>query len=426
MIKVIKNSKYLILFCLLVSSSLILSQNQGSSYNGPYKKSGPIEYTRKSNIIIEGLEFENSKERSIVLWNCSNVIIRNCKFKNKLKDPSIYAYMGTNIQIINCTFENVHQAFVAGECLDNIKFEYNDVKNLVGDLYGGSKFSNAVSVIKSSGKGYSISYNAIENIPGESSTEDIINIYQSSGTAASPIMIKSNWIRGGGPSQSGGGIMMGDNGGNYQVCEDNILVNPGMYGIGIVGGSHHRVRNNKIYSAKTPYSGLAVQAANYTNQPMTNIIWENNQVNYTNKLGKIELAWFDTYIRGVITNWKTDAITYNPNLNEDILPEVIINRERKTEIDDPELKEPTSTEDSPITLVYSDRFDRIAIKYLVPSNYTPKAYAEGYSDKGQLLISMTLPRYNQSFPISVPKGDYFIKITYPELGKTETTMITIK
>lgn len=74
MIKVIKNSKYLILFCLLMMSSL--SYSQGSRYTGTYTKSAPIEYSNKNNIVIEGLEFSDANNRTLTLWSCDNIIIR--------------------------------------------------------------------------------------------------------------------------------------------------------------------------------------------------------------------------------------------------------------------------------------------------------------------------------------------------------------
>jgi hypothetical protein len=41
---------------------------------------------------------------------------------------------------------------------------------------------------------------------------------------------------------------LGDQNGSYQVAEDNILVNPGQYGLQIGGGHHNVLRNNKVYS----------------------------------------------------------------------------------------------------------------------------------------------------------------------------------
>jgi hypothetical protein len=108
------------------------------------------------------------------------------------------------------------------------------------------------------GAGNAVNYNKIENVLGKSYPEDVINFYHSSGTAASPIQCNGNWIRGGGPSANGGGINLGDNGGSYQSASNNILVNPGQYGMAISGGDHMSLTNNLIFSAQLPFSNVGI------------------------------------------------------------------------------------------------------------------------------------------------------------------------
>lgn len=427
MIKLIKNSQYLILLCLLMVSSITFGQTPGSRYTGTYKKSAPLEYNRKNNIVIEGLEFSSANQRTITLWNCENVIIKNCKFKDVDMKVAIYAENGTNILVTDCTFENVLGAFIADGSKDNIRFEHNDIKNVLGTLRGGPAQSQAIQFRRTSGAGNNISYNVIENIEGESSPDDNINAFSAHGTPNSPMRITNNWIRGGGPSLSGGGIMLADHGGSYIIAEDNIVVNPGQYGMAIAGGQNITIRNNKIFSKKRPVANIGLYANNWTESisgKSHNIKVENNNVNWTNRDGRQNTFWFNDNmkpIQGIETN------KYNASLNESILPEVIINRAKNPGDDTPPITEPEiDNPESLITEVYIDSFKRIAIKYLVSSIPIPIAHAEGYTSTGKLLIAMTLPRYNQAFPISVPKGDYYVKITYPELGKTETTKVTIK
>lgn len=405
---------------LMVSS---LSYGQGSRYTGTYKKSNPITHSNKSDIIIEGIEISGIEGRAISLFNSQNIIIRNCKFKDIATSAAIYAENSANILITDCTFENVHRGFIAGNGKGNIKFEHNDVKNILGTLQGGVAFSQAVQFQYCNGPGNSISFNSIENISGQSSPEDIINIYMSNGTAASPIMVNNNWLRGGGPSPSGGGILLGDWGGSYQKAENNILVNPGQYGMGIGGGTHMTLKNNKIYAKRQSFTNVGLSICNWTESntgKSHSITIENNDINWTNKEGNLNLWWIYQNmepVKGKETN------KYNEDLNESILPENILNRAKSSD-DNPTVTPPDNNNpDSPITQVYIDSYKRIAIKYLVPS--IPVAHAEGFTSNGQLLIAMTLPRYNQAFPISVPKGDYYVKITYPELEKTEITKVTI-
>lgn len=407
MIKVIKNSKYLILLCLLMGSSL--SYGQGARYTGTYKKSAPIVYVNKSNIVIEGLELPN-----IDLRSCHNITIKNCKIGPTPK-KAIYLYNCSNITVIDCSFDKVQTGLLASTCTGNIKFEHNDVKNIQGEK--GNLSTCMVQFAYLSGPGNSISYNACENIRGESSVEDVISTFSTSGTAASPLMIVGNWIRGGGPSLTGGGINLGDSGGSYITAENNILVNPGNYGIGMSGGHNLILRNNKVYSKQLPYSNVGMVIWNWWDAkgtgdfPMYNIKAENNEINWTHKDGFLNNFYIHENA-GTVQGLNTSK--HNPRLDESILPEVIINRARNTNADKPE---------SPITQVYLDSFKRIAIKY--STSPIPYAYAELFTSKGQLNTSMTLPRFNTAFPQFLSPGDYYVRVTYRDLGKTEITKITI-
>lgn len=426
MINVIKNSKYQVILCLLMISSIAYGQTPGSRYTGTYKKSAPIQYKNKNNIIIEGVEISDINGIGISLYNCKNVIIRNCKIKNISTSVGIYVENGSNITIEDCYFENLHRGVLVRFGEENIKIEHNDFKNILGNIRGGSVVSNGFQLYQCNGDGNSISYNVFENIWGESSPADVINLFASNGTSRSPITVKGNWIRGGGPLGSGGGIDLGDNGGSYQIAEENILVNPGQVGMGMAGGTNLTIRNNKIFAKQQSFTNVGLAIANWTYDrtgPSHSIVVENNEVNWTNRDGKYNTAWFSDGMKALVPDWRNQGIR-NPRINESILPKNILGGARESGDVTPPVVPPVVEEPSVITEVYIDSFKRIAIKYLVSS--IPVAHAEGYSSTGKLLIAMTLPRYNQAFPISVPKGDYYIKITYPESGKTETTKVTLK
>ncbi len=423
MIKVIKKSKHFILFCLLMTSSLAFSQ--GSRYTGAYKKSEPIEYTGKKTVVIEGLEFSSTNSRAaITLWRCDNVIIRNCKFKDLKTKVAIYAENSTNINVIDCSFENVYGAFLAAACGENIKFDHNDVKNVIGFLYGGTAKSAAVQFNGVNGPNSSVSYNCIENIPGESSPEDNINMYKTNGTSDSPILIKSNWIRGGGPNLTSGGITLGDFGGSYVIAEDNILVNPGQGGMGTAGGHDIIFRNNKVYSKQQSFTNVGLVIANFTPEVSGrsyNITSQNNEVNWTHRDGFINNFWTDNKVenvKGIETN------IYNPDLNESILPDQIINRARTNKEDKPEDKPEIVNPEDQITEVYADKYNRISIKcFACP---IPSAFADVYTSAGVRIASTNITRFRTLIDRELSAGDYLVKVTYGNPIKTETKEITIK
>jgi hypothetical protein len=214
--------------------------------------------------------------------------------------------------------DSIDSGVVADGCT-GVKVINNDVKNVMGPMPRGQmvQFGNVT------GGGNSISYNVVENIQGQSFPEDAISLYMSNGTPTDPIQVVGNWIRGGGPSTSGGGIMTGDMGGSNILVKDNILVNPGQYGITISSGQNITIENNMIFSEKKPYSNIGLSAyKQYDIETCANTIM-NNQVNFTNKDGVLNCLW-DAGNCGVITGWETNK--HNTNLTAAILPAKIIGR----------------------------------------------------------------------------------------------------
>ena len=208
---------------------------------------------------------------------------------------------------------------VLAEYSSVISFEYNEVKNVTGPMPHGQMIQLAYC----SGGGHSIRYNVSENILGESYPEDIINIYMSSGTVDSPIVISNNWIRGGGPSKSGGGIMIGDNGGSYSFVENNILVDPGQYGIAIVGGHHNTIKNNKVYGKQQSFTNVGIYAWEQYGLPCHDLTISNNEVNFKHRDGFLNNLWFSDNV-GTVAGKATNM--YIPNLTQYVLPTQIIGR----------------------------------------------------------------------------------------------------
>jgi hypothetical protein len=172
------------------------------------------------------------------------------------------------------------------------------------------------------GAGNSVTNNKGEDILGQSQSEDAISMYQSNGTAASPIMISGNWIRGGGPSSSSGGIMLGDEGGSYLTAENNILVNPGEYGMAIAGGDHNSILNNTIYGASQSFTNVGLYVNSINGHTVTNSTVTGNKVLFYNSSNYVNSCWLAP---GTTTpsGWSTTNI-WSTILTPAILPSVII------------------------------------------------------------------------------------------------------
>lgn len=280
-----------------------------------YTASPPISLNGAHDIIISGLAIQNAQGICIHLQNCYNIIIRNCKL-GPAKQTGIEAYQCKNITVDSCYIFSVSTGLYA-EQSSSVQFKFNSVKNVQGPYPKGAmvQYNNV------SGIGNRVMFNRCENISGASNPEDAISMYKSKGTADDPILIAGNWIRGGGPSKNGGGILLGDNGGAYIIAKNNILVNPGNYGMAIAGGTNMQIINNKIYSSQTEISNVGIYIWNQSNSGCSLNTISGNQVTWTRFTGEANNNW-DNGNCGTVAGWDTNI--WDAVLNADILPLKII------------------------------------------------------------------------------------------------------
>lgn len=172
------------------------------------------------------------------------------------------------------------------------QIRYNEAKNIDGRISDGNggwqpgqrQFVQFVQFDKGNELvNTEVAWNQIINEPYESRPEDVINLYKTSGASAQdPVAIHNNYIQGAYPADfggseagefSGGGIMLGDAGGDYLYAFDNQVVSTANYGIAIAGGQHNRIYNNRVIStgrlADGTYTAASYAAgfymANYSN-----------------------------------------------------------------------------------------------------------------------------------------------------------------
>ena len=175
---------------------------------------------------------------------------------------------------------------------------------------------NLVQFNRVSGAGNQINDNVGEAVLGRSIAIDFISLFQTSGTATSPVEVRRNRLRNGGPSNSGSGIMSGDGNGSYQLIEGNVLVDPGQVGIGIAGGDHITVTNNRVYSSSHAWSNVGIYQAQYEatspNGACHDNVVSDNFVNWTNAAGQPNGFYQDTSrctpVAGLATNNFSAAI----------------------------------------------------------------------------------------------------------------------
>jgi len=275
-----------------------------------FTTSAPITYNNKSNITISGIS-----TTSIALQNCTNVIITNCKVANS-SGIGINIYQCTNVKVTGTYLNNLATGVYALDS-QGINISGNYGLNMKGPYPRGQfvQFDNVT------GTGNRINSNKFQNILGQSDPEDAISIYESSGTSADPIQVNQNQIRGGGPSNSGGGIMLGDGGGAYVTAEWNTLVDPGQYGMAVSGGTHMTIYENHVYSKLQSFSNVGVYYWNQSGKPSSTVTIGSNNVNYTMYDGEIN----NTYLpsgSAVPAGWRTNY--YDKSLSESTLPTTLV------------------------------------------------------------------------------------------------------
>ncbi|MEO0514900.1 MAG: right-handed parallel beta-helix repeat-containing protein [Planctomycetota bacterium] len=261
----------------------------------------------RTGITIRQLQIDD--DVSVLLENCTDITIISCDLR------SIQASGVTNLRIYNSrihnspnnavTLDDCHDVVVQGNLIENVatgvyahkSTAVQVVGNLGYDVQGPMPRGQLVQFDKVTGPGNLIMGNVGLNRHGRSTPEDMINLYQSVGTADSPIRIEHNHLSGDPDrgsqdlSASGSGIMLGDGGGQHQLCINNTLINPGQVGIGVAGGGDIQVIANTIVGTKSNVANVGLYTWNQYDAPAGDITVANNRVRWTNARGASNPFW---------------------------------------------------------------------------------------------------------------------------------------
>ena len=260
-------------------------------------KSEPLVIEGKADLTISGLRIANPQGNGITIRNSKRIRIEDCKI-GPCKGEAVNIYECEGITVAGNRFEEVSTGVYA---LDSRRIEVT--RNRCLNVHGPFPRGQLAQFDKVTGGGNRINHNLALNILGRSHPEDVINIYKSGGTPDDPIQVIGNQIRGGGPSDSGGGIMTGDGGGADIVVRDNILVDPGQYGIAIAGGHHIQVLDNKVFGKRQPFTNVGIYVWNQSKAPSGGHTVKGNQVRWFNKAG-IENPCWDAGNCGTVAGWE--------------------------------------------------------------------------------------------------------------------------
>ena len=151
---------------------------------------------------------------------------------------------------------------------ETIKIDYNDITDSDGRFSNGDGGYEDAGIMTHSIQianvnnvaGMDIGWNYIINDPGQSYVNDVVNLFDTGGTAASPVNVHDNYIQGiyaldpATVWDSGSGITTdGDDNPSdepaYINIHNNTLVSTGSAGIGVPAGHNIMVYDNKLVSS---------------------------------------------------------------------------------------------------------------------------------------------------------------------------------
>ncbi len=310
------------------------------------KTSGPIVFDGDQGKVIQDLRIVNAPGNAITLKNCNDIVIQNVEISgagdNGIRVENCDKVTIRNSYIHNTnTKQQLHSGYavylynagdgnrIAGnwfeDCAGGLRVESssdatgltlrNNFHRNPHRAKGGSQGQLAIFATTERLVSALVTENVSLSAVGKAYNEDHINFYRSGGTAASPVKVTQNRIRGNGGSRTSCGIILGDTGKSpaaagsaYVTADSNVLVDPAAAGLCISGGHHHVFTNNRVFGSRN--------AADLKNSNVGVVVWrQKGQPGslHTNTVGGAGqenqvLWWSDFNANGAFKNakWWTD------------------------------------------------------------------------------------------------------------------------
>jgi hypothetical protein len=242
-----------------------------------------LTYKGLSNVTITNGVIGPCGKHGLVLEDSTNVRITRMRITG-VDETGIYLDSNNSVAVAENVIHDTRNAILAISS-SSIRVTCNTLTNSRGPGPSGQH----VQFNRVSGSTNRIMCNRGENGSG-TMPEDAISLYQSC-TVQSPILVMGNLLIGGGPSESGGGIMVGDMSGSNILVRDNTLVDPGQYGIAVASGTNVALLRNRVYARQRPWSNVGVYVWRQYPSSCRNITLIGNLVNWTNSDGRRNGFW---------------------------------------------------------------------------------------------------------------------------------------
>jgi hypothetical protein len=243
----------------------------------------PASYNNAGNIVISRKKFTNLSSGTnsgdgLRISGTTNATIKNCYFYSIVTNAiSVLSHSGTN-EIDGNIFNATRSAIEVSSSTGSNHITNNEFINPWGAPQCAGQ---AIQIEDCTTPDTYIRNNRGVNTRGRGNTEDWISLFNSTGTT-NPIRVEDNAFKGGGPSESGGGIMTGDNGGGNQRVANNKLENPGNYSFAAAGGEDIEILNNMAYQENFAWINISMYAYNVEAPTCDNITVTGNYTYISN------------------------------------------------------------------------------------------------------------------------------------------------
>jgi len=270
----------------------------GGSYSGNWDSQDPAVYAvdiwTNDPVTIEN-SFIRSKNKGISKMYGSTLTVRNVygfginpNVAGQRKGAFVDAGNFTSVTLENNWIEGFGAGLRAlnyGTAVDSnsgqsVTVRYNQVRNVDGRQSNGAggyilnapRGGQAFGLNSVRRGRADVAWNEIINQPFQSEGEDMISTYESGGTAASSMLIRNNYVQGGYDGNvaadigySGAMINLGDCPSKHIDCAyvtayGNRVVSFSNTGVGIAGGHHMQVYNNRAVSAQRAPDGTIINS----------------------------------------------------------------------------------------------------------------------------------------------------------------------
>lgn len=279
----------------------------------PCRVVGFQDFDGQENAVLENVIITNPGGPCLSIKQAKNIVIRNVTLRNCSTAPTgeipqkkiINIVDSSEIRIVGSLLVDNASRSISNHDLihiqnsSHVKLYNNEIRNVASNTGGDDGGNRAVLITGSRTRNliidrndfYSPGRNAVQisrarritdiritrnRIEGrrawDSDFEDMINFFSTTGTPESPIVVRGNYMRNGGPSSSGTAIILGDGrdrlGTGYINVVKNVIVDPGHVGINVAGGFEFTVKHNIIYGGANvglwTATGLTVNHYRYT------------------------------------------------------------------------------------------------------------------------------------------------------------------